>query len=128
MRNNLVSVRKAPVRLAAQKAGFRSGLEARFAALHPGLAYEPKSFEYQVSEVRKYTPDFVSEDGKTWYEIKGMFTSGDRKKMVMLKEQYPDINIIMVFQRPFNRLTKSPKSKTYAQWAEWAGFQWSQFS
>lgn len=94
--------------------------------MHPECEYEPFSVEYEVAETRRYTPDFV--DGDTWYEVKGQFTASDRKKMRLLQEQYPDKDIVLVFQRPFQKIGKSPKSKTYAEWAEWAGFRWLQFA
>lgn len=108
----------------AVKAGFRSGFEQRFHELRPDLLYEPKAYEYAVKEVRKYTPDFTTEDEKTWYETKGRFTAADRKKMLMVRRQYPDVRIVLVFQAPNNKLTKAPNSQSYAQWAEKNGFEW----
>lgn len=128
MAKPITSVRKSATRRAAQASGFRSGLEKRFAAMNPDLDYEPFTMPYEVHEERKYIPDFVTEDGNTIYEVKGRFTSEDRKKMLLLKEQYPDKKFVLVFSRPFNRLTKSVKSKTYAQWCERYGFEWIQFS
>jgi len=108
----------------AVQAGFRSGFEQRFQELRPHLLYEPKAFVYKVEEERKYTPDFVTPDGKTWYETKGRFTAVDRKKMLAVRRAYPDQRIVLVFQAPYNKLTKAPNSQSYAQWAEKNGFEW----
>ena len=132
--------RRSAVRRRAERAGFRSALEQRFSLKHPELLFEPESFpychEYKIIKAldgtvleekritRTYTPDFVSADGTTWYELKGALDAADRKKMRAVRASYPNQRIIMVFQRATNRITKAAKSKTYAQWAEWAGLEW----
>jgi hypothetical protein len=111
-------------RAKAKALGYRSGLERDFHALNPELKYEPGAFEYLVQETRKYYPDFVSQCGKIWYETKGLFDAADRKKMKMVKDQYPEIRIILVFQDSRRTLGKSKKSKTYAEWASRYGFEY----
>lgn len=138
--------RKSAARKRAERHGYRSAFEQRFAKKHPDLLFEPESFPYCYEEkqvwtytppagpaprlleskniTRTYTPDFVSKDGSVWYELKGALDAADRKKMKAVRASYPNQRIIMVFQRPQNKLTKAAKSKTYAQWAESVGLEW----
>lgn len=111
------------VRAAAVEAGFRSGFEQQFAAKFPDYQYEPDRFPYTIQETRNYTPDFVGPDG-TWYELKGRFTASDRKKMKLIKEQYPQQRIVLVFQNPRVKLTKAKRSRWYCEWADQNGFEW----
>lgn len=73
-------------------------------------------------ERRKYTPDFILENGII-LETKGRLTAADRKKMLLVKAQHPGLDIRFVFMYPNNKL--SAKSKTrYWEWAEKNGFPW----
>lgn len=81
------------------------------------LDYETSVLAY-VSPVqkRKYNPDWTIKPG--WYiETKGRFTSSDRKKILLVKEQHPEARILIVFQRQQNKLYKgSPTS--YTEWCK----------
>lgn len=116
------STRVSKKRVQAVAEGYRSDLERRYHALHPELLYETQSFPYEVVETRSYTPDFITPDGACWHETKGRFTSDDRKKMLLVKEQYPHVKITLIFQNPNLKLTKAVGSQTYRQWAEKHGF------
>lgn len=116
------STRVSKKRIQAVAEGYRSDLERKYHSLHPELLYETQSFPYEVQETRSYTPDFITKDGLIWYETKGRFTSDDRKKMLLVKGQYPHVKIVLVFQNPNIKLTKAPGSQTYGQWALKHGF------
>ena len=104
---------------------YRSKFEAEVAKLLPkGYEYEPKSkkLDYVVPATsHKYLPDFVR--GKTLLEVKGHLTLQDRKKMKLLREQYPDLRIVMVLQAPNNPIRKGSKT-TYAKWCEANDIEW----
>lgn len=119
--------RRSKTRKAAEQAGYRSGFEARIAEqlTESGIdfEYEPKEgiIEYEVHELRKYLPDFKI--GKMIIECKGRFTSADRKKMRLIRQQYPKLDIRMLFMSN-NKL--NPRSKTrYSDWAEKNGYKWA---
>lgn len=104
----------------------RSGLEERIAksfdkANIPYL-YEARGFQYITES--KYTPDFFLENGVI-LEAKGFFKPADRRKMLAVKQQHPDLDIRFVFQRN-NYLSKTSKS-TYGDWCTKHGFQWCLF-
>lgn len=62
-----------------------------------------------------------------YIETKGKFTADDRKKLLAVKEQHPNVVIYLLFQRAYNKL--SPKSKTtYADWSEKNGFAWADYN
>ncbi len=116
------------VRKAAQEAGYRSGFEHRVAqqleAAGVKYEYEPKDgiLEYRVNELRKYLPDFRLPGG-VLVECKGRLTAADRKKLKLVKEAWPQLDIRLVFQYN-NKL--NPRSKTrYSDWAEKHGFPWA---
>lgn len=71
----------------------------------------------------KYTPDFILPNGIV-IETKGQFDSDDRKKHLLLKQQYPEMDLRFVFANPNTKLRKgSPTS--YAMWCEKNGFLYS---
>lgn len=95
------------------------------------FTYEKKKLKYTIPEsCHTYTPDL----NLSIFEIecKGAgprygLTVETKRKMLLVKEQYPDEEIRFVFQFP-NELTGQGKGKpkiTYWQWAELNGFKWS---
>lgn len=106
-------------------AGYRSRLEERLARWmevnNLPFEYETLKLDYTVKAV--YTPDFILPNGVI-LEAKGYFKPEDRRKMVAVKKQHPELDIRLVFQAPYNTLTKHSKT-TYAQWAEKYGFPWT---
>ena len=71
----------------------------------------------------KYTPDFVLPNGII-IEAKGIFEREDRQKHLLIKMQYPDLDIRFVFQNHKLKLYKGSKT-TYADWADKNGFKYS---
>jgi hypothetical protein len=104
---------------------YRSRLEERLARWFElngkTFEYETVRLPYTLSAV--YTPDFVLPNGVI-LEAKGYFKPEDRRKMLAIKQQHPDVDIRLVFQAPKNTLTKDSKT-TYADWAEKNGFLWA---
>jgi hypothetical protein len=112
------------------KYGFRSGLEEKVAEQLRGLGvsfrYEAKQdrIEYtRPSTLAKYTPDFVLPNGII-VETKGRFMTADRKKHLLIREQFPHKDIRFVFSNPNARLYKGSPT-TYAKWCEKHGFQYA---
>ena len=106
---------------------FRSGLEEKVADLMVDLGidyeYETKKIPYQIEHI--YTPDFLLPNG-IYLECKGYWEASDRRKIKAVKQQHPEINLRMVFQAPFNTISKKSKT-TYAQWCEKNEIPWTSF-
>lgn len=109
--------------------GFRSGLEANIAKQ---LKQRGVTFEYEQTKLRYVQPaqnrtylvDFELLDSGIYVEAKGLFTSDDRKKMLLIKEQYPDIDLRMVFSSAGAKIYKGSKT-THAMWCEKHGIPWA---
>lgn len=105
---------------------FRSGFEKKvYEQAHGKLDFEPKDAYLNYNKPSYYIPDFRLPNG-VLVECKGRFTSTDRTKMLRVRDQNPGADIRLVFQRANNKLTRSPNSITYWQWAEKHGFPWAQ--
>ncbi len=107
--------------------GYRSKLELDVSK-HLALAgvpfkYENIKLKYRVEELRSYTPDFDLGNGIV-LEVKGYFRATDRKKLLLVKEQHPDLDLRLVFQQARNKIHKSSKT-TYADWCKKYGFAYS---
>ena len=114
----------------AAKAGFRSNFELTLARSlsDKGIDYEYESqrFTY-VPKPRTYTPDFYLTKTDIYVEAKGHLDKGDRMKMLLVKEQHPDLDIRFVFLRAHNKIYKGSKT-TYGAWADRHGFEWAEGS
>lgn len=104
---------------------WRSGLEEANADLLQArgipFTYEQRKLKY-LPEVkfRTYTPDFeiTTKSGKKIIiETKGYWTVDDRKKMLWVVQQHPDLDIRMVFSNPNQKIAKGSKT-TYAEWCQ----------
>lgn len=89
------------------------------------LEYEPDNPRVTYTTSNRYIPDFVLPNGII-VEAKGYFKAKDRTKMLNVARNNPSLDIRFVFQRANNRLTKSPNSMMYWQWAEKHGFDWAE--
>lgn len=85
-----------------------------------------KKFKYESMEIaytlhKNYIPDLVLPNGIV-VELKGKFPKDQRDKMLAVKEQYPDLDIRMVFMSLKARLPDAKKRKdgTYMSCEEWA--------
>jgi len=106
---------------------FRSKLEENIAALLDGLGvsyeYESEKLGYTIEHT--YTPDFVLPN-YTYIEAKGYWSPADRRKILNVKKANPEVDLRMVFQSPYNTISKKSKT-TYAKWCEKHDIPWSSY-
>ena len=107
---------------------FRSGLEERVADLlcELGVTYEYESTKVPYVIQHSYTPDFLLPNG-VFLECKGYWDPEDRRKIKAVKTQSPELDIRMVFQAPFNKISKKSKT-TYAKWCERHNILWCSYA
>lgn len=117
-------------RAIALKHGFRSGFEKDTADFlkEQGVAVTFEDPAHRIRYVipeRKtyYTPDFPLPNGII-VETKGQFTTADRKKHRLIKQQHPELDIRIVFQNPNAKISKTSKT-TYAKWCDDHGIPWA---
>jgi len=117
---------------------FRSGLERRVAEqldkADVAFLFEDDWVHYVVPERNaKYLPDFKFEGTNIIIEAKGRFGGAwrgsdkgaeERQKLILLKEQHPELEIRIVFERASTPIYKGSKT-TYAKWADTHGFKWA---
>ena len=105
--------------------GYRSGLETAISRQieQAGLPvlYETEKLHYIWPERKaSYTPDFIIAKrcgSKMYIETKGRFVTEDRQKMLLVREQNPDLDIRLVFSNCNQKIYKgSPTS--YAMWCQ----------
>lgn len=107
---------------------FRSKLEEKVSDLLVDLGidaeYESEKIDYVIHH--RYTPDFKLPSG-IYLECKGYWDAEDRRKIKAVKELNPDIDLRMVFQSPYNTISKKSKT-TYAKYCERLGIPWCSFN
>ena len=106
---------------------FRSKLEERIADLlqELGVSYEYESTRVPYTIQHFYNPDFILPN-YVHLEAKGYWTPQDRRKILAVKKENPDLDLRMVFQAPYNTISKKSKT-TYAQWCEQHAIPWCAF-
>ena len=104
---------------------YRSRLEEKLARWFElnGHQFEYETLKLNYTLSANYYPDFILPNGVI-LEAKGYFKPEDRRKMLAVKKQHPDLDIRLVFQAPYNTLTKKSQT-TYAKWADKNGFLWA---
>ena len=106
---------------------FRSNLEKNIANLLEGLGvsfqYESEKLNYTIEH--NYTPDFVLPN-YTYLEAKGYWDPEDRRKILAVKKANPEADIRMVFQSPYNTISKKSKT-TYAKWCDKHDIPWTSY-
>ena len=106
---------------------YRSNLEKNIADLLEGLGvsfmYESEKLSYTIEH--NYTPDFVLPN-YTYLEAKGYWDPADRRKILAVKRDNPGIDIRMIFQSPYNTISKKSKT-TYAQWCDKHDIPWTSY-
>ena len=110
------------------KDSFRSGLEVQIAEQ---LRKAEIDFRYELDKIlyvipasnHEYRPDFILPNGII-IEGKGIFETDDRKKQLLIKQQYPHLDIRFVFSNPKAKLYKGSPT-TYAVWCDKHGFKWA---
>lgn len=112
----------------ARAGAYRSGLEDKVSKQLEGKGI---SFDYEIWKIpytipesyHIYTPDFLLPNG-IFIETKGLWDSDDRKKHLLIREQYPDIDIRLVFSSSRSKLYKGSKT-SYAEWCEKHGIMFA---
>ena len=106
---------------------YRSKLEERLATLLTtlGISYEYESEKVSYTIQHNYTPDFVLPN-HTYLEAKGYWDAADRRKILAVKKDNPDMDLRMVFQAPYNTISKKSKT-TYAMWCEKHNIPWTSY-
>lgn len=106
-----------------RETGYRSGYEKdvaeSLAEAVPSARYEAATLRYEVRAWRRYLPDFLLPEQAIVIEAKGQLTTEDRAKMLLLKRQFPALDIRILLQNPKDKLT--PRM-TAGDWCEKAGF------
>ena len=110
---------------------FRSGIEKRIAQQieSAGLPvlYETEKIHYEVP-IRHtyYVPDFkiAKSSGHIFIEVKGIWTTSDRAKHLLIKEQWPQLDIRFVFSNPSNKIYKGSPTR-YSDFCDKHGFLWA---
>jgi hypothetical protein len=116
----------------AKKYGFKSGLEEKISIVlsekQVNFGYEEDKIVYTIPEsLHKYTPDFTirKSEGRIMYiETKGRWVTADRKKLKLVKEQHPELDIRILFQNAKNKISKNSKT-TYGDYADKIGIPWA---
>lgn len=108
--------------------GVRSGLEDTICQelTEQGVdyKYEELKIKYtQPSKVRTYTPDIVLPNGII-VEIKGRWVAADRQKIALVKSQYPDMDLRMVFSNSKAKISKTSKT-TYGMYCDKIGIPYA---
>ena len=106
---------------------FRSQLEKRVATLLTtlGVSYKYESEKLNYTIEHTYTPDFVLPN-YTYLEAKGYWSPADRRKILNVLKANPEIDLRMVFQSPYNTISKKSKT-TYAQWCDKHNIPWTSY-
>mgnify|MGYP000383905050 CR=1 FL=1 len=107
---------------------YRSGLEDKIAEQleRSGIEiqYEAKKIKYVVpASTHTYTPDWVLPN-HIIVESKGLFSVEDRKKHLLIKKQYPNLDIRFVFSSSKTKIRKGSKT-SYADWCKKYGFKYA---
>lgn len=87
------------------------------------VAYEQDDLHFVLK--RRYRTDFTIEfesGHKRYIETKGFLRSGDITKMLAVRQQHPDLDIRIVFQKD-NVVIGS--RKRYSEWATRVGYPWA---
>ena len=106
---------------------FKSKLEQKVATLleELGVSYEYESNKVPYIIQHHYIPDFVLPN-HVYLETKGYWDPKDRRKILAVMRDNPSLDLRMVFQAPYNKITKNNKT-TYAQWCEKHNIPWTSY-
>ena len=106
---------------------YRSKLEERVAELFDtlGVIYEYESVKVPYVIQHNYCPDFVLPN-HVHIEAKGYWDAKDRRKILAVKKENPDLDLRIVCQAPYNTISKKSKT-TYAQWCEKHDIPWTSY-
>lgn len=107
---------------------YRSWLEADIAhsleVAKEEYGYETMKIQYVVpAQVHTYTPDFILRGGKLVIEAKGRWKADDRKKIGLIMEQNPDLDLRLLFAMD-NKISRNSKTR-YSSWCKKRGIKYA---
>lgn len=107
---------------------YRSGLEDKIARQLESkgirVMYEEWSIPYVVpASKHKYTPDIILPNGII-IEAKGLWEADDRKKHLLIREQFPELDVRLVFSSSRSKLYKGSNT-SYAEFCEKHGIKFA---
>lgn len=110
------------------KYGFRSGLEEEVAeyltSKGVGFSFETLKVPYVKPETQHiYSPDFILDNGII-IETKGRWLLDDRKKHILIRKQHPNLDIRILFQNAYARISKGSKT-SYADFCDKHGIPYA---
>ena len=86
-------------------------------------AYEPERIKYvQPAVNRVYVPDFKTPKD-IYVECKGYWKYDDRRKHLLIRQQYPTKRIVLIFYNSRSKITKNSKT-TYGDRCDEHGLEW----
>lgn len=103
------------------KGGFEPQLAKQLTNAKIRYTYETKIIPYVLTG--KYKPDFILANGII-IEAKGRLYTADKRKLIAVKQQHPELDIRIVFQNASNKMSRHTDT-TYGEWATRNGFMWS---
>jgi len=109
-------VRRYSTRVDGFRSKFEQTLAGQLEAARVDFTYESARVHYTDTKPHYYKPDFTLPSG-VHIEGKGEFTSADRTKHLLIRQQHPDVDIRFVFESSKRKLSKT-STTTYADWCE----------
>tara|TARA_R100000995_G_scaffold35444_1_gene16168 strand:- start:850 stop:1191 length:342 start_codon:yes stop_codon:yes gene_type:complete len=89
------------------------------------FTFEETKLKYtKPQKIHTYTPDFFLPAQNIYIETKGLFSTADRQKMKLIKEQYPKLDIRFIFSNAKAKINKKSKT-TYGMWCDKYGFKYA---
>lgn len=106
--------------MAKFRSGFERTLDMQLKSHGIKYGYETLDLPYILECV--YKPDFILANGII-IEAKGLLSPDDKRKMLVVQNTFPDLDIRFVF---YNANKKIPRTnQTHSQWAERHGYLWA---
>ena len=93
---------------------YNSGIRFAYEGRYNTIRYERPATQH------RYLGDFLLQNG-IMIEAKGYFSAVDRRKHILIKEQYPHLDVRFLFSNEKNKLSKKSNT-TYADWCDKNGF------
>lgn len=103
---------------------YRSGFEAKTAYWleRNGIKFGYETVKIEYRKLSTYTPDFILPNGII-VETKGLWTSEDRTKHLLIRAQHPELDVRLCFMNASNKIRKGSKT-TYAKYCEQKGIKY----
>lgn len=106
------------------RSGFEAKIVEQLRKRKVKFEYETLKLKYVVPEsTHTYTPDIQLSNGII-VECKGIWSAQDRKKMVLVKQQHPELDIRMLFMR--NQLLRKNAKTKYSDFCDKNNIVWAE--